>query len=86
MAVTTIQKLKEQIAQNEEKLKKAREKLQKDVGKKLLDTFDAWETDPKEINKLIADLHAKYESDNQTSEGESDENRIGDISTESKDQ
>lgn len=77
MAVTTIQKLKEQIALQEEKLKKAREKLQKDVGKKLLDTFDAWETDPKEINKLIADLHAKYESDRQKSEGESDDNRIG---------
>ncbi|WP_350303311.1 hypothetical protein [Bacillus pumilus] len=77
MTVTTIQKLKEQIAQQEEKLKKAREKLQKDVGKKLLDTFDAWEKDPKEINKLIADLHAKYESDSQKSVGESDDNRIG---------
>lgn len=86
MAAPTIQKLKEQLAQHEERLKKARKKLQMDIGRKFLDKFDLWETDPKEINKIIADLHAKCKSDNQTSEGESDENRIGDISTESKDQ
>ncbi|WP_226567818.1 hypothetical protein [Bacillus stratosphericus] len=77
MAATTIQKLKEQLAQHEEKLKKARAKLQKDIGKKFLDTFNVWEKDPKEINKLIVDLHAKYEINNETSEGESDDNRIG---------
>lgn len=80
-AVTTIQKLKEQLAQKEEMLKKARIKLQKDIGKKFLDTFDLWETDPKEINKLILDLHEKYNVDSQPSEGESDVNHIGNSST-----